>query len=133
LADERTVDPAFIFVYGALMRGFDLHPHMAGATFVGEATMPGRLVAVGRYPGVLDGDGTVVGELYRLDDVATSLETLDDIEDFDPADPDKSEYLRVVRDVSCKDGSNVSAWVYLYNGDASAALAVKSGDWRQHL
>jgi gamma-glutamylcyclotransferase (GGCT)/AIG2-like uncharacterized protein YtfP len=133
LADERTVDTAFIFVYGALMRGFDLHQYMAGATFVGEGTIQGRLVALGRYPGLLDGDGNVVGELYRLDDVAASLETLDDIEEFDPADPDNSEYLRIVRDVHCKDGSTVSSWVYLYNGDASAAPAIKGGDWRQHL
>jgi gamma-glutamylcyclotransferase (GGCT)/AIG2-like uncharacterized protein YtfP len=133
LADERTVDTAFIFVYGALMRGFDLHHYMASATFVGEGTIRGRLVALGRYPGLLDGDGKVVGELYRLDDVAARLETLDDIEEFDPADPDKSEYLRIVRDVHCKDGSTARAWVYLYNGDASAAPAVKGGDWRQHL
>jgi gamma-glutamylcyclotransferase (GGCT)/AIG2-like uncharacterized protein YtfP len=131
LADKRTVDTAFIFVYGGLMRGFDLHHYMAGASFIGEGWIAGRLVALGRYPGLLDGDGKVRGELYRLDDAAASLEALDDLEDFDPADPDKSEYLRVVREVHAEDGKIISAWVYIYNGDASTAPVITSGDWRE--
>lgn len=113
------------------MRGFDLHHYMAGASFIGEGWMTGRLVDLGRYPGMLDGNGNVMGEIYRLDDIAASLEALDDLEEFDPADPDNSLYLRVVRDVRCDDGSITSAWVYLYNRDTANAPAVKSGDWRR--
>ena len=112
------------------MRGFNLHHYLAGATFVGEGWVAGRLVSVGRYPGLLDGDGEVSGEIYRLEDVA-SLEALDDLEEFDPADPERSEYLRIVRDVHGENGATVSAWVYLYNRDASTAPDVTSGNWRQ--
>ena len=104
---------------------------MAGATFIGEGWIAGRLVTLGRYPGCLDGDGKVSGEIYRLDDVAASLEALDDLEDFDPANPEKSTYLRVIRDVHDEDGTIMGAWVYMYNGDASTAPVIKSGDWRQ--
>ena len=130
MADKRTVDTAFIFVYGGLMRGFDLHHYLAGATFVGEGWVAGRLVSVGRYPGLLDGDGQVSGEIYRLEDAA-SLEALDDLEEFDPADPERSEYLRIVRDVHGENGATVSAWLYLYNRDASTAPDITSGNWRQ--
>jgi gamma-glutamylcyclotransferase (GGCT)/AIG2-like uncharacterized protein YtfP len=131
LADKRTVDTAFIFVYGGLMRGFDLHHYLSGATFIGEGWIAGRLVALGRYPGLLDGDGKVIGEIYRLEDVAASLEALDDLEEFDPADPRQSVYLRVVRDVHGEDGATMSAWVYVYNRDASTAPFIRNGDWRQ--
>lgn len=114
-----------------MMRGFDLHHYLAGATFIAEGWIAGRLVALGHYPGLLDGDGKVRGEIYRLDDVAASLEALDDLEEFDPADPERSEYLRIVRDVYGEDGAITSAWVYLYNRDASTAPVIKSGDWRQ--
>jgi gamma-glutamylcyclotransferase (GGCT)/AIG2-like uncharacterized protein YtfP len=131
LADKRTVDTALIFVYGGLMRGFDLHHYLAGATFIAAGWTAGRLVALGRYPGLLDGDGKVIGEIYRLEDVAASLEALDDLEEFDPADPQQSVYLRIVRDVHVDDGATMSAWVYVYNRDASTAPVIKSGDWRQ--
>jgi gamma-glutamylcyclotransferase (GGCT)/AIG2-like uncharacterized protein YtfP len=131
LADERTADATFIFVYGGLMRGFDLHHHMAGATFVGEGWTPGTLVSLGRYPGLLAGGGKVRGEIYRLDDPAASLEALDDLEDFNPGDPDKSAYLRVLADVHAGDGATLQAWTYVYNQDAQGAPLVTSGDWRK--
>jgi gamma-glutamylcyclotransferase (GGCT)/AIG2-like uncharacterized protein YtfP len=132
LADKRTVDTSFIFVYGGLMRGFDLHDHIAHATFIGDGWTDGRLVVVGRYPGLVDGAGAVAGEIYRLEDAAADLEALDDLEDFDPANPEKSAYLRCAREVRTKDGSVISAWVYLYNADPSDAPVVTSGDWRHH-
>ena len=113
------------------MRGFDLHHYLAGSTYIGDGWVAGQLISLGRYPGLLDGDGKVSGEIYRLEDVAASLEALDDLEDFDPADPDRCIYLRVIRDVHGEDGAITSAWVYVYNGDASAAPVIKSGDWRR--
>ncbi len=130
LADDPSADAAFIFVYGGLMRGFDLHHHMAGAAFVGEGWIAGTLVSLGRYPGLLAGDGKVHGEVYRLVDGAADLEALDDLEDFDPGDPGKSLYQRVVSDVHMRDGAIIRAWTYMYNQDAKSAPRVKSGDWR---
>ena len=51
------------------MRGYALHPVLArGATFLGEASVAGRLLDLGRYPALVAGAGRVKGELYRLDD-----------------------------------------------------------------
>jgi gamma-glutamylcyclotransferase (GGCT)/AIG2-like uncharacterized protein YtfP len=117
-------------VYGGLMRGFDLHHYIAGATYIGEGSTRGKLIALGRYPGLIDGDAWVAGEIYKLGDIPADLEALDDLEDFDPGDPQRSTYLRVSRDVRSHDGSSLHAWVYLYNRDAAGIPAVTSGDWR---
>jgi gamma-glutamylcyclotransferase (GGCT)/AIG2-like uncharacterized protein YtfP len=124
-------DSAFIFVYGSLMRGFDLHHHVAGAAFVSPATGRGELYDIGSYPGMVEGDGTVRGELYRFSDIAVALEVLDEVEEYDPLDAAGSEYVRVVRAVRLDtDGSEVASWLYLYNRDVKGLPTIESGDWR---
>jgi gamma-glutamylcyclotransferase (GGCT)/AIG2-like uncharacterized protein YtfP len=124
-------DARFIFVYGLLMRGRELHHHMEGAQFAGEGTTRGTLVSLGRFPALIAGDGAVHGELYRFDDMPGALDVLDDVEEFDATDPDASLYVRVVRPVHMSDGTDVDAWVYLYNRDTKGAPRIKSGDWRR--
>jgi gamma-glutamylcyclotransferase (GGCT)/AIG2-like uncharacterized protein YtfP len=120
----------FLFVYGGLMRGFDLHHHLAGCSFAGDASTHGVLVQAGRYPGLIQGQGKVSGELYVMSDPPASLEALDELEDYDPLDPQRSLYIRSVRPVSKQDGSVARAWVYLYNRDTTGLVVVTSGDWR---
>jgi len=125
-------DSGCVFVYGGLMRGFDLHHHMAGGAFVSVAAAAGRLYDIGAYPGMIEGDGTVHGELYRFGDVAVALEVLDEVEEYDPLDAAGSQYVRVVRAVHLeKDGSVAPAWLYLYNRDVKGLPQIKSGDWRR--
>jgi gamma-glutamylcyclotransferase (GGCT)/AIG2-like uncharacterized protein YtfP len=132
--DNQTSDEMTrLFVYGGLMKGFDLHHHMAGCVFLASAWTPGILVQVGRYPGLLDGSGNVSGELYSMNDAPAILEALDELEEFDPTNPQASAYVRVMREVSFGDGSTTRAWVYLYNGDASGLTVVQSGDWRSTM
>jgi gamma-glutamylcyclotransferase (GGCT)/AIG2-like uncharacterized protein YtfP len=127
-------DSGFIFVYGVLMRGFDLHHHMAGAVFVSPATTRGKLYEVGAYPGMIEGDGTVRGELYRVDDIAVALEVLDEVEEYDPLDAAASPYVRAVRNVRLEqDGSETAAWLYLYNREVKGLPLISSGDWRSYV
>jgi gamma-glutamylcyclotransferase (GGCT)/AIG2-like uncharacterized protein YtfP len=113
------------------MRGLDLHHHLAGATFVSAATARGKLYKIDAYPGMVEGDGIVHGELYSSDDPAVVLEVLDEVEGYDPLDyADTSEYVRVKRDVRTDDGRVVPAWLYLYNRTITGYEMVKSGDWR---
>jgi gamma-glutamylcyclotransferase (GGCT)/AIG2-like uncharacterized protein YtfP len=116
--------PSLLFVYGTL------HPDRApreiaaavrGLTSVGPGTIRARLYDLGAYPGVIladEADATapkVPGELFRVPDAAT-LAALDRYEDYRPADPAASLFLRTKAVVTLDDGSCQTCWVYVYNG-----------------
>jgi gamma-glutamylcyclotransferase (GGCT)/AIG2-like uncharacterized protein YtfP len=126
---ETGPEITLLFVYGGLMRGFDLHHYLAGCSFAGDAWTKGVLVQAGRYPGLIEGEGKVSGELYAMNDPPALLEALDELEDYDPLDPQRSLYIRTVRAITQDDSSATRAWVYLYNRD-TAGLVVVGGDWR---
>lgn len=124
-----------IAVYGTLRRGERNHPRLAGAGFLGTATVAGTLRVVPHgpmrpypYPALLEEPaGRVHVELYRLAG-PEQLAGLDRLEDFDPADPDGGEYVR--RTVGVQSAVVGEAQVYLYRG-ASEELGevIKGGDW----
>lgn len=66
--------------------------------------------------------------LYAVADDAV-LVRLDAFEEYDPDDPDGSEYLR--RRVRLAE-PDLDAWVYVYNRDVAGRPRVESGDWRRH-
>ena len=126
-----TEAPLQIFVYGTLMRGFSRHHFMSDGRFEGEASAVGRLISLVEYPALLDGAGMVRGELYSFDDLPAALDVLDDVENFEPTNPEASEYVREVRRVRRDDGAEIRAWLYLYNRPAGSAPFIPSGDWRR--
>jgi gamma-glutamylaminecyclotransferase len=77
--------PAYLFVYGTLLRGECRQDRLAGEEFVGAAaTAPEyRLYDVGEYPALVVADrGTsIAGELWLVGDEA--LRELDDVEGVD--------------------------------------------------
>jgi len=105
------------------MRGYPLHRLLAGAsTFLGAADVRGRLLALGGYPGLIDGPGRVRGELYRLHD-RELLPVLDREEGYN------FERLRV--GVVLADGRRSRAWVYRYRGPRHRAVPIPHGDYRR--
>ena len=111
--------PTILFIYGTL------HPDRAPAEIVvaarrlnpiGPATIRGHLYNLGDYPGVtLDGTApTIPGELYTVPDAET-LAAFDTYEDFRPADPENSLFLRVETTATKPGGSHSACWVYVYN------------------
>jgi gamma-glutamylcyclotransferase (GGCT)/AIG2-like uncharacterized protein YtfP len=111
--------PLLLFIYGTL------HPdraprEIAAATRrltpIGPATIRARLYNLGAYPGaVLDATAPPIpGSLFTVPDAAT-LAALDAYEDFRPADPANSLFLRVETTATLPDGSRQSCWVYIYN------------------
>lgn len=107
-------EPLAVFVYGTLKRG-DVREKCWPRTpvKVEGATVRGELYDLGPYPGLIEGDDVVAGELWSIaaEDVAATLAALDEVEGFRGAVDDL--YRRVV--VECRTAAGViPAWTYLY-------------------
>lgn len=132
LRDDRRTVPAIavtrLFVYGSLRAGDVAHDVIAPYTTASEpATARGAMVALpDGYPGVTaGGDGTIVGEVVELHDLASAWRDLDAYEG--------EEFERVLVDVTTAAG-RVWAWMYVL---ATASLAatgtpIAHGDWRRY-
>ena len=104
--------------YGSLMRRAENHLVQVGVVdqleYLGTCLIPGRLFHLGDYPGLIEGEGEVPGELWRIRD-PSALVKLDAWELVDPVNPEKSVYLRLAKELI--EPAGVKAWVYFYNGD----------------
>ena len=104
------------------MRGFGLHRVLAGAKFVGPATVRGRLLSLGSYPGLVAGAGRVKGELFRIEGDEL-LPAVDREEGYN--------FERRLTPVTRADGRRTRAWLYWYRGPRAGALPIPEGDWRK--
>lgn len=118
----------FVFVYGGLMYGFDLHEPLSDRFFVGRGTVKGLLFDLGRYPGLVPASEEVWGEVYEVDEPL--LEKLDAIEGYDPT-RDEGRYVR--RPVEVHFGEEkTSAHAYFYTGPLEEGVLVPGGDFAKH-
>ena len=74
---------------------------MAGARFVGEASIAGAVIFRAGYPGLVPSDSLVSGELFQVP--GSLWESLDNYEG--------PGYVRTLNGVQV-DGATVKAWVY---------------------
>lgn len=125
----------YLFLYGTLLPDLvpaELKPVVQKLRYVGDGTVPGRLYDLGNFPGlVLDATAQtrVSGGVFALPDVDV-FESLDAYEEYTPAQPEASLYVRVRFSVALSDGRTVSAWLYVYNRDPGDRPWVQSGDWK---
>ena len=120
-----------LFIYGTLMPGLRLQAEMHGANFVGAAQVPGRLVDVGCFPGLLPGDGQVTGEVYEVDDA--HLARLDVVEGMVPGDRDASQYWRETVTVLSGQLQAQQVQTYVYNRPVDACVPISHGDYRRYI
>jgi len=124
-----------LFVYGTLRRdcGGGMHRYLADhAMFVGEALCRGRLYLLDGYPGAVaddSGSSLVQGELYRLQDPAATLATIDAYEECGTTCGAESEYVRTITRVVLADGTEAEAWIYYYNRPVDGLMRITSGDF----
>jgi gamma-glutamylcyclotransferase (GGCT)/AIG2-like uncharacterized protein YtfP len=118
-----------IAVYGLLMTGLG---GLEAAGVVGalryrqECVIPGAMLDLGSYPGLVRGPGEVRGELHELIDPG-ALDALDAYEGYDPDDHGRSRYIRRVVTLL---RPNARAWVYHYHGLPDGYAVIASGSWR---
>jgi gamma-glutamylcyclotransferase (GGCT)/AIG2-like uncharacterized protein YtfP len=120
-----------LFIYGTLMPGLRLEAQMHGARFLGLAQVPGRLVDLGRYPGLLLGDGVVSGEVYEVDDA--HLARLDVVEDMVPGDRAASQYWREEVTVLSGPLQGQTVQTYVYNRPVNGCTPIPHGDYRRYI
>ncbi len=112
-----------LFVYGTLhpdRAPAEIAPAVALLRSLGQATLRGRLLNLGAFPGLLlPGDELVPGELFALPEdrqLCTRVwQQLDAYEDFEPSSPETSLFTRVLTRVTTSPTETCLAWVYLFN------------------
>ena len=120
-----------LFVYGTLRPTLAAggHAHLVrDLEVVGLATVPGVLIDLGAYPGLIAGDGLVHGDLLRITDAAR-LPALDAYEECDGPEPLFRRERMVAR---LSDGTTVEAWGYRYARPQRAATIIAGGDYAAH-
>jgi len=115
-------------VYGTLRSGQTARslivPHVVRFE---PATIRGQIYAFPMgYPGLIDGDGDVKGELMWLSDLAAAFALLDAYEGTD--------FVRILKPVRRADGGEEPAWVYILADSNAVRLAehIPDGDWVRH-
>ena len=121
-----------IFVYGTLMNG-----EIRNSTLMeysnGEgkpASTTGSMLNLGDYPGMIAGnEGVIQGEVYQIDQVYLTLQTLDSIEGFYGYDSTHSLFTRTIVRIHTEQGHEW-AWTYVYNKENNREYEViESGNW----
>jgi len=135
---DQTEEQRPFFVYGTLRQGQSNFYLLDGRTQrIRSAYVDGfALYCLGTYPSMLRSDvgrAHVYGELvwpmtHRYEAV---MQTLDNLEQYDPANPDESWYLRIEHTVHLNASRSVRAWLYLGREDhlKSWHKRIPSGDW----
>lgn len=124
-----------IFVYGTLLPG-QANAHLwegnEGAQ-MSAVLENGRLYDLGYFPMLVEEAGQQVQGVvltFQSDAYSKVLALLDNLEGYDPQEPEDCAYQRVSRKVRLKNGRQVAAWVYL--GQAQYTIgcpSVPHGDW----
>lgn len=131
----------FVFVYGTLRKSttqgaHNKHPMhralRAHADYVCDGHCPGKLYNIGHYPGLRpdpSGQHRAQGEIYRIHNPQKLWPILDEYENFKPADPEHSDYLREKTTVTTDHHGDIVSWVYHYNLSVDGLTQIQSGDY----
>jgi gamma-glutamylcyclotransferase (GGCT)/AIG2-like uncharacterized protein YtfP len=127
------------FVYGTLL------PGQPNAFLWGEAIVSqevgwlanGRLYDLGSFPILLEeGADSVQGMVIGVaqEQYAEVMARLDELEGYDPEQPDKAGYRRAEREVVLENGRWQTAWVYIGQGIKTNGLtSVPGGNWVSYI
>ncbi len=128
-----------LFLYGTLRRAFNkpMFRFIENySSYLGEATVQGRLYHILTYPGVLPSDqkgDRVLGEVYQLHQPGKVFEKLDPYEYCGPNDPEPHEYRRALTTAKLKNGAEIETWIYWYNHKIILPNRIESGDYLEFL
>lgn len=117
-----------LFVYGTMRQGQTARSLVASSvTRWVKGTTGGQIYAFPMgYPGYVEGEGRVVGELLWLTDLAGTFGLLDAYEGED--------FVRVIRQVRTETGEELWSWIYALADPEAVKLAtlIGDGDWLRY-
>lgn len=118
-----------VFVYGSLLSGMGNHGLLSDSKKLGDTKSPEGfdMLDLGYFPGIVKGEGKVMGEVYEVDD--NTLIRLNRLEGYREMAPESGLYNRMEIDTEFG-----KAFVYVYNNHygRSPQAIVENGDWRTH-
>jgi gamma-glutamylcyclotransferase (GGCT)/AIG2-like uncharacterized protein YtfP len=128
-----------LFVYGTLRNGRinsslpQIAPYLKSKA---KGFVNGRLFDVGEFPAAKPSNLSskkVYGDLveitpHKINDV---LRALDNYEEIDISNPEKSLFKRDVVDVTTNNGNKIKAWIYWYNKNVQELNEIKDGIYRK--
>lgn len=126
----------YLFVYSTLRVGFHNNNYeyiRRYFTLEGDAKVKGILSDLGNNPVATPTTENyfIKGELYRINhenEFSFAIGQLDDYEGVKPEADETASYKRELATVITEDGSEVSAWIYWYNGNVEGKPVIESGD-----
>jgi gamma-glutamylcyclotransferase (GGCT)/AIG2-like uncharacterized protein YtfP len=116
-----------LFIYGTLRDGEERSVKLSefSSKVYKDCKIRGKLIDLpDGYPGLISGDGSVVGEIHYTPKIQNALKELDRIEGFEGYGEDGSLFYRVLtysNDIPC--------WTYVYARSPDDGPVIKSGDW----
>jgi gamma-glutamylcyclotransferase (GGCT)/AIG2-like uncharacterized protein YtfP len=123
----------YLFSYGTLLPELapaEIAPAVRRLRPVGRGRVRGWLYDLGEYPGAVlsDAGPTIEGQVFELPDDPEVLKRLDEYEEFDPGNPERSLFVREECSVLLDHGKKVNSWVYSYNRHPGSAASLLNGD-----
>lgn len=128
---------AYLFTYGTLQPGLapaDVAPLVEKLKPIGEGSVCGLLYDLGGHPGAIidpSTDQKIKGLVLELPKDEDLLPALDAYEEFNPAAPERSPFLRILRPVELASGGTLDCWVYIYNRNPGSAPVIPDGRFRK--
>jgi gamma-glutamylcyclotransferase (GGCT)/AIG2-like uncharacterized protein YtfP len=121
-----------LFVYGGLLKGMTLSPFIEGSEYLGPAFIKAELYFLGQFPGIIEGNGIVFGELYEVSE--EMIPKVDKIEHYHVDDPGHSSYIRKELEVTClPNKEKLKADAYFYNRSVDGQEHIPYGDYRRFI
>jgi gamma-glutamylcyclotransferase (GGCT)/AIG2-like uncharacterized protein YtfP len=115
-----------LFAYGTLRRGAPMHGLLEGrTTWLGAASVEGRLVDLGAFPGLVAPStprDRVHGDLFAIVEAEREA-LLDALDRYEGA-----SFERVEQSVEGPEGPAL-AWLYVYRGELDGARVLSGGDY----
>ena len=121
-----------LFIYGTLRDGEERSGILDKFSIkvYKDCKIRGKLINIqgGRYPGLISGDGSVVGEIHHTPDIENTLKDendgLDMIEGFNGYGEKDSLFRRILTY-----SNEIPCWTYVYARSPDDGPIIESGDW----